>query len=60
MSGSVNSNPCLYCDCYDPDLGCTMSPLDRYYACPLYDDVDSDDLIDYIGFTHFGCSDELE
>jgi hypothetical protein len=30
-----NENPCLYCDCYDPDMGCTMSSLDRWYACPL-------------------------
>ena len=28
-------NPCLWCDCYDPDLGCTMSPLDKSYACLL-------------------------
>lgn len=44
MSDIVDSNPCLDCDCYDPDFGCTMPSLDRYYACPLYADVYSDDL----------------
>lgn len=28
-------NPCWGCDCYDEDMGCTMSSLDRCYACPL-------------------------
>ena len=31
-------NDCLGCDCYDPDMGCTMSSIDRAYACPLEDD----------------------
>lgn len=31
-------NPCLSCDCYDPDIGCTMPSIDRNYACPLFDD----------------------
>ena len=31
-------NPCLRCDCYDTDLGCTMPSLDREYACPLRED----------------------
>lgn len=26
---------CLRCDCYDPDYECTMSSLDKSYACPL-------------------------
>lgn len=29
-------NPCLGCDCYDPDMGCTMPSLDLDYACSLY------------------------
>lgn len=28
-------NPCWGCGCYDEDMGCTMSSLDRCYACPL-------------------------
>ena len=28
-------NRCLYCDCYDEDFGCTMSSMDKWYACPL-------------------------
>ena len=28
-------NPCLDCDCYDPDMGCSMPTVDRSYACPL-------------------------
>jgi len=33
----LEMNPCLEqnCGCYDPDGGCTMSSLDRFYACPL-------------------------
>ena len=27
-------NPCLDCDCYDPDMGCSMPGIDRSYACP--------------------------
>lgn len=27
-------NNCLYCDCYDGDMGCTMSSIDEIYACP--------------------------
>lgn len=32
---------CFACDCYDPDLGCTMPSIDRSYACPyqLGDDI---------------------
>lgn len=26
---------CLRCDCYDPDMGCTMPSVDKWYACPL-------------------------
>lgn len=28
-------DPCVFCDCYDPDRGCTMPSLDMSYACPL-------------------------
>ena len=31
------SDPCLGCDCNDPDVGCTMPSIDRSYACPLKD-----------------------
>ena len=31
-------NPCLMCDCYDPDMGCIMPPMDKTFACPLEDD----------------------
>ena len=34
----MNNNPCLCCDCYDPDLGCTMPSVDLSYACPLEED----------------------
>lgn len=30
-----SSDPCLDCDCNDPDMGCTMPGVDRSYACPL-------------------------
>ena len=40
-------NPCLDCDCYDPDLGgCTMPSIDRSYACPL-EDTESGDSDEY-------------
>lgn len=25
----------ITCDCYDPDMGCTMPSVDKSYACPL-------------------------
>lgn len=28
-------NPCLDCGCNDPDMGCTMSGIERSYGCPL-------------------------
>ena len=28
-------NPCLGCDAYDPDFGCTMPSIDMWYACPI-------------------------
>lgn len=31
-------NPCYGCDCYDPDMGCTMPSVDRSYACSLEND----------------------
>lgn len=30
------NNECYTCDCYDPDLGCTMPDLDKEYACAIY------------------------
>lgn len=38
----MNKNPCLDCDCYDPDMGCTMPGTDRWYACPLESPTDLD------------------
>ena len=26
---------CNNCDCYDPDFGCTMPSIDKWYACPI-------------------------
>lgn len=31
----MTDNPCFNCDCYDPDMGCTMPSVDRSYACSL-------------------------
>ncbi|GFI47777.1 hypothetical protein IMSAGC019_03103 [Lachnospiraceae bacterium] len=31
-------NPCYGYECYNEDLGCTMSGIDRTYACPLITD----------------------
>ena len=28
-------NSCLDCDAYDSDMGCTMSSLHKWYACPI-------------------------
>ena len=28
-------NFCAKCNCYDSDLGCTMSSIDKPYACPI-------------------------
>lgn len=28
-------NLCLDCDAYDSDMGCTMSSLHKWYACPI-------------------------
>ena len=36
----MNKNPCLGCDCYDPDMGCTMPGMDKWYACPLESPTD--------------------
>ncbi len=30
-----NMTDCLNCDCYDPDMGCTMPSVDKSYACLL-------------------------
>lgn len=30
---NINDNDCLVCDCYDSDMGCTMSGNDRDYSC---------------------------
>ena len=32
-----DKNPCLGCDCNDPDMGCTMPSHDKWYACPEHD-----------------------
>lgn len=28
-------NECYSCGLYDSDFGCTCSPLDSWYACPI-------------------------
>ena len=33
----MTDNPCFNCDCYDPDMGCTMPAVDKSYACSLED-----------------------
>ena len=35
MSKEKHINDCLDCDCYDTDMGCTMSSIDQSYACTL-------------------------
>jgi hypothetical protein len=36
----MEKDPCLNCDCWDPDAeGCTMPETDRSFACPLYDNT---------------------
>lgn len=30
-----NANECLNCGFYDEDFGCTLSSMDKWYACPL-------------------------
>jgi len=37
-------NPCYGCDCWDEDMGCTMSPSDREYACDLYNEEFVEDM----------------
>lgn len=38
MKKKVEANPCLGHGCYDPDLGCTITGIDRWFACPLMPD----------------------
>lgn len=35
-------NPCYGCGCWDEDMGCTMPPQDKCYACPLETEKDGD------------------
>lgn len=37
------ANPCLGHDCYDPDMGCMIPGIDRWYACPLQPDPGPED-----------------
>jgi len=37
QNGFTEEPECSTCDCYDPDMGCTMSSIDRIYACPYID-----------------------
>lgn len=30
-----SANECLNCGFYDEDFGCTLSSMDKWYACPL-------------------------
>ena len=40
MSFSFLDEPCILCGWYDSDLGCTCSPLDRWYQRPLKPEPD--------------------
>ena len=39
----ITTNPCLGHGCYDPDLGCTIPAIDRWYAYPLQPDPRPED-----------------
>lgn len=39
----ITKNPCLGYDCYDPDTGCMIPGIDRWYACPLQPDPRPED-----------------
>ena len=34
---------CLFCGCYDPDLGCTCPSVDKFYVCPLEPELTEED-----------------
>lgn len=36
---------CLGCGCYDSDLGCTCSSLDKWYVCPLEPEPQPEDFM---------------
>jgi hypothetical protein len=42
----MKDKSCLNCDCYDPDLGCTMPSVDRGYACPLEPELTEEDFME--------------
>ena len=31
----LNNNLCIHCGFYCSDMGCTCSPMDKWYSCPL-------------------------
>ena len=41
----IDTNPCLKHGCYDPDRGCTIPAIDRWYACPLQPDPGPEDFV---------------
>ena len=46
MINDRDINPCLNCDCYDLDMGCTMPSIDLDYACSIEDSNQMDDQTD--------------
>ena len=31
----MKKDPCMDCDAYDCDFGCTMPSIHKWYACPI-------------------------
>ncbi len=45
MSFSFLDEPCILCGWYDSDFGCTCSPLEKWYQCPLEPEPDWDAIL---------------
>ncbi len=41
--GGILMDECIFCGCYDPDLGCTCPSVDKFYACPLEPELTEED-----------------
>ncbi len=46
---SKETNECLTCGAYDPDLGCTMPSIHLSYACPLEEDKEFEAMLQSFG-----------
>ncbi len=46
---SRETNECLTCGAYDPDLGCTMPSMHLSYACPLEEDEEFEEMLQSMG-----------